>query len=315
MGDVLLSTPAIRAFKRSFPKVPLDVLVERIPAQPLQNNPDIDQIIIAPNRGSPLPKFLPLIRTLRANRYHTVVDFQSTPGSALLTKLTGAPNRIGYDRRYRTWAYRIAVIPETAPNYSSASKFKLLEPLGVLPPASTDKYALLPNLFPSETDNSAAANFLRDNGIVEGTPIIGLAPYCRRSWRMWSVDNWMQLIKAYSRLRRPIWLLFAAPNERELLTEFENLPDASVLWAGQDHLLKTAALMKHCRAVVGGENGLLHLAVAAGIPTFSIFCGKDEPGRWVPPGMIRHAAVDLRGSEPTDPADAALMLDMFLSYR
>ncbi len=294
MGDVLLATPAIQAFKKAFPTSQLDVLVERIPSQPLRNNPDIHQIIISPNRGSKAHGYLPVIRQLRRNRYDTVVDFQSTPGSALLARLTKAPTRIGFNRRMRSWAFTHPVTPEESPGYAPLPKFKLLENFGIAVPSLSDSEASLPRLYPDANCHKLADDFLVNAGIDQTSRIVGLAPYCRRDWRMWSVSNWCDLILESAKHSKTTWLLFAGPDEREVLRDLENLQGVRVIWVGMKDLLPAAAVMQKCQAVVTGENGLLHLAVAAGVPTFSIFCGRDAPGQWVPLEEGKHEAVDLR---------------------
>lgn len=291
MGDVLLATPAIRAFKKAYPTILIDVLVERIPSQPLHNNPDISRIIISPNRGSRIREYLPVILRLQRYKYQTVIDFQSTPGSALLARLTRAPVRVGFNRRMRSWAYTNAIEPGKTLAYAPLSKFKLLETFDVPPPSLSE---VLPRLYPTDDAKATAIEFLQKNSINEDHLLIGFAPYCRRDWRMWPIVKWRELLTSFSKRNNPTWLLFAAPNERESLMELENCAGVSIIWVGMDDLLEAAALMQKCRAVVSGENGLLHLAVAAEVPTFSIFCGRDAPKQWVPSKTKNHTALDLR---------------------
>ncbi|MGH9311322.1 MAG: glycosyltransferase family 9 protein, partial [Vicinamibacterales bacterium] len=47
IGDVVLSTPVIRALRRSFPEARLTYLVERDAAPVLAGNPRLDEVLIA----------------------------------------------------------------------------------------------------------------------------------------------------------------------------------------------------------------------------------------------------------------------------
>ncbi len=314
MGDVLLATPAIHAFKKAHPETAIDVLVEKIPAQPLRNNPDLRNVIIAPNRGSSISAYYPLIRILRQNKYQAVIDFQSTPGSALLVRLIRTPIRIGFERRMRSWAYTHTVKPENSASYAVLPKFNLLTHFIWNALRGEDSPDYLPQVFPHSTEFAAADQFLRQAEIKPDDIVLGLAPYCRREWRLWPVDKWRKLLVEYSKKNAITWLLFAGSNERESLKTLESIAGVRVIWVGMDDLLSVAALMSRCGVVVSGENGLLHLAVASGVPTFSIFCGRDEPCRWIPSNMKKHTALDLRGNgKENRPADVALALEAFLA--
>jgi len=310
MGDVLLATPAIRAFRKAHPTILIDVLVEHIPAQPLRNNPDISRIIISPNRGSSLREYLPIIQQLQRYKYQSAIDFQSTPGSALLAILTGAPERVGFNRRMRSWAYTKAVDPVAELAYAPLPKFRLLEHFGVPLPSSLTE--ILPRLYPTDSANDSATIFLEKYNLNENHLLLGLAPFCRRDWRMWPVAKWCELLTSFAKYNNATWLLFAAPNEREALVEIEKCAGVNVIWVGMSDLLDAAALMQKCRAVVSGENGLLHLAVAAEVPTFSIFCGRDAPKQWVPAGIKNHTALDLRNDGIDINKNVALELAEFV---
>lgn len=292
MGDVLLATPLVRAVRKALPATQIDVLAEAVPAQVLRNNPDISNVIVSPNRGAGIGDYLPLIKKLRATHYDLVIDGISTPGSALLTRLTGARFRIGYRLPRRTWAYTDPVIPNTEPSYAPLMKAPLLKPIW-LSLDQSDQASFLPRLYPTAED-SATGLQLQPQFDDSRTPI-GLAPYCRRASRMWAVENWVELVKGLSRKYHPRWLLFAAPSERPLLAPLETLEGVDLSWVGASDLLVAAGVMQRTRCLLGGENGLLHLAVAADVPTYTLFAGKDEPLRWVPPGIDQHSAVDLRG--------------------
>ena len=86
------------------------------------------------------------------------------------------------------------------------------------------------------------------------------------------------------------WLLFASGSERESLREIEMSTDFQILWVGAEHILDAATVMGSCRMVIGGDNGLMHVAVASGVPTLTIFQPYPgvDPAAGTPPGYARH---------------------------
>src|SRR3954464_4614731 len=107
IGDVVFTTPAVHALRRRFPDAHLAYLVEPAAAPIVAHNPHLDDVIVAPRqrgvRG--LLGDLALGRRLRAGRYDLAIDFHGGPRASLLTWLSGAPERLGYEIAGRGWMY------------------------------------------------------------------------------------------------------------------------------------------------------------------------------------------------------------------
>src|SRR5260221_3769876 len=107
IGDVVFTTPAIHALRRSFPDAHLTYIVEPAAAPVVRGNPHLDEVIVAARepgvRG--LLRDLALGRQLRARRFDIAIDFHGGPRASLLTWLSGAPIRVGYEVMGRTWMY------------------------------------------------------------------------------------------------------------------------------------------------------------------------------------------------------------------
>jgi ADP-heptose:LPS heptosyltransferase len=288
MGDMLLATPLIREIKARFPKCNLDVLSETLPSQVLRNNPHINRIHIAPGRKAPVKRYYSLIKQLRAANYKLVIDLLSTPGSAVITRLTGAPRRIGYRLRQRTWAYTDPIERGWRPVYNALTKFDLVKSIGIVPSN------LRPELFFNPTDREWCEKRLAELDIERAQTVVGLAPFCKRAKRMWEISNWIDLIKRIDQGINPVWLLFASESERDAIKEVETIQSIRVVWAGAPDIILAAGLMQRCKLLLTGENGLLHVAVAARVPTYSFFVGSDGPAQWLPPESKINTGFDLR---------------------
>ena len=107
IGDVVFTTPAVRALRRRFPDAHITYLVEPAAAPIVAGNPHLDEVIVAPRRPGigGLVADLALVRRLRARRFDLAIDFHGGPRASLLTWLSGAPVRIGYDVAGRSWMY------------------------------------------------------------------------------------------------------------------------------------------------------------------------------------------------------------------
>ncbi len=134
IGDVVFTTPAIRALRERFPDAHLTYIVEPAAAPIVLNNPLLNDVRIAPKRG--LIADLALGRSLRHERYDLAIDFHGGPRASLLTWLSGARERIGYDIPGRGWMYtrRVTRARELRPRHSVENQWDLLAALGVAAP-------------------------------------------------------------------------------------------------------------------------------------------------------------------------------------
>src|SRR3982074_404865 len=99
IGDVVFTTPAIHALRARFPDAHLAYIVEPAAAPIVAHNPHLNEVIVAPRargvRG--VADDIALGRRLRAERFDVAIDFHGGPRASLLTWLSGAPLRIGYE--------------------------------------------------------------------------------------------------------------------------------------------------------------------------------------------------------------------------
>ena len=107
IGDVIFTTPAIRAIRRRFPEAHLTYLVEPDAAPVLSGNLHLDEVVVAEPPDAPRRWLhdLALARRLRRERFDVAIDFHGGPRSSLLAWASGAPRRIGYQIVGRSWMY------------------------------------------------------------------------------------------------------------------------------------------------------------------------------------------------------------------
>src|SRR4029453_18976773 len=131
IGDVVFTTPLIRALKRTFPDAHLTYLVEPQALPVVRGNPHLGDVIVAPRRTGlwRIADDLRLSGRLRRERYDIVIDLHGGPRSAWLAWLSRAPMRIGYEIPGRTWMYTRAVARPRAlrQRHSVVNQWDLLE--------------------------------------------------------------------------------------------------------------------------------------------------------------------------------------------
>ena len=98
IGDVVFTTPLLRALRREYPAARLVYLIEADAAPVVRHNPHLDEVIVAP-RTHGLRRIvddLELSKQLRRRRFDIAIDLHGGPRSGWLTLASGARERIGY---------------------------------------------------------------------------------------------------------------------------------------------------------------------------------------------------------------------------
>jgi heptosyltransferase II len=131
MGDAILSLPLLAALRAALPHTELHYLAEPATLEMLAAQPEIDVRWSVPRGGAAM---LALALELRRQRFAAVIDLFCNPRSALLVRATGAPVRIGEDRRVRRHAYTLArhLVPGRT---AVLQHLDAMRGLGLLPPA------------------------------------------------------------------------------------------------------------------------------------------------------------------------------------
>jgi predicted lipopolysaccharide heptosyltransferase III len=294
IGDVVLSTPVIRALRRTFPDATLTYLVERDAAPVVAGNRDLDRIIVV-ERTRGLRRVLDdaaLAWQLRRERYDVVIDMHGGPRSSWLALATGARQRIGYDMPGRRWMYT-KTIPrarELRPRHSVLNQWDLLEGIDGWRGEAADP-ARDPVAMPidPEADRRIAAR-LRSAGVGAEHQLIVLHVSASNPFRRWPEPAFSEVVASlvsHSPDRRVV--LSSGPSDRLAADRIVAaaralLPEearARVIDFGEFDLAELRALVERSVLFIGGDTGPLHVAATTATPVVAIY-GPTLPERSTP---------------------------------
>lgn len=287
IGDVLMTTPAVRALKKRFRNAEITFLTE-VPADEIfRHNPYVAEILLH-NRQFGLKDFLKFISNLRRKRFDLVIDFFSNPRSALISFLSGAKYRIGFDFFGRAWFYTSKVNLTNKNLYTPLHKLQLLEPLGI----EDNDYQI--EFFCSKSDYEYADRLSKKLGISDDDFVIALCPVSRRAYRVWQAEKfaWIadKLIEKYEAKILFMW----GYNEEHFIANIKSkmkYADKTLDNYEIPTISQVRALFEKVNFCLTLDNGLRHIAIAANIPTVAVF-GQSNPYNWTPPESKLHKFVD-----------------------
>jgi lipopolysaccharide heptosyltransferase II len=286
LGDVVLSLPLVDAMMRAVPGVEIDYLTRRAGADLLCGDRRLARVI-ALDQG-PRASWR-VLRTLRARRYHAVIDLYSNPRSAWLSWLSGAPVRIGGDRRGRRRLYTHPVCVPRSIRAVTDVFLRYADPLGIAPVAGRPVIEL------TADERVAAGRRLAEAGAPRDAPRVGVHPGGKWPVKRWPAAGFVALIGRLQRELGAAVVLFTGPEERDATDRvLDGVGNAAIRLPAMG-VRETAAVIAELDGMVACDGGIMHVSVAVGTPTVGVF-GSSEPGVWFPYerwGPYRAAFIDV----------------------
>jgi heptosyltransferase-3 len=287
IGDVVLTTPAIKALKENYPSAEIFVLLRDYASELMEGCPWVDGVIPLKKDKGKLREEIgyqkDLLLGLRRKGFELAIDLRAGTRGAIVSFLSGATFRIG---RYRgdgkLWRNRLfthLIRPE-----NELSQYSTLHSLNILAPLELRIGDTSPQLTITEEKERSAANILRRQKVPIDKPIIALHPFSRWSYKEWPIRNYIRLIDHIGSRYGVSILITSSDDERGRAAEIvkESKIDVYSL-AGKTSIGELAGVLKRCSLLIGIDSAPVHIAAAVGIPTVTIF-GPSSPVNWAPRG-------------------------------
>ncbi len=287
LGDTLHLIPALWEIKRHYPDAPLHVLTSPLGAEVLRLAPCADRLWpleIHPQRRR-LGEQIALIRALRRERFDLAFSLNGSERSTIFTGLSGARHRFG-QRGHRQHFWNRWLIddwaPQPDPDVTVLERYRqTLAACG---------FTLQPTRFDLRMDGDAAkwAEPLVPRGAVH-VSINSANPL-----KEWPLEHYAEALRAVWQAEPQLPIVVSAganEREQERLRKFIVLVnDARLLTLpGKPGITQLAAVVQRCRLHVGPDSGVVHLAVALGVPTISFFREQGAYKCWLPVGATHRA--------------------------
>ena len=284
LGDSVHLVPALWEIKRHYPAAQLHTLSAAVGAELLGLAPCVDRAWAFPlsPQSPPWWRHWDIFGALRREEFDAAFNFSGADRTIFLTALTGAKWRLAHEGGRRHFWNRWLIgnwVPrqgQTSPVYEQ--RRQVLAAAGFsLEPA---RFELSVPVKARESAASIPANSIHFS-INASTPL-----------KEWPLENWVELAGLILKSDPAVQLVAtSAANVRET-ARLDRLaaavPEARLLCLPGLNIGQLAGLLQHCRLHVGADSGVLHLAAALGIGTFTLF--RKYPGlkEWLPPAGPQH---------------------------
>ena len=302
IGDILLTTPLVRALARRHPEAKLVYVTKRAMAPLVADNPHLTDVVTL-EPGEPMRH---LARRLRALAPTHGLDLHGSVRSASLRLLVRC-RWSGYRKRKLARALLIGTKLDAyrrrAPGPVAERYFEAARRLDTQPDGGPPEFCL----GPGATDR--AGRWLAERGLA-GARLAALAPGAAHATKRWPVAHWSALAERLGTAGyRPV--VVGGPEDRGLAQQLvaEGAGNAVASAAGEFSLQETGALLARARVVVSGDTGVMHMATAVGTPVVALFGPTVSQFGFFPyraPAAVLERALDCRPCSATGTAACPL---------
>jgi len=288
VGDVIRTLPAVQALKQQLPSS-ITWIVEEPSKTFLESQPEIDEVILFPRKRwvkgirsirkvkKTILEMIRFILNLRKKKFDIVLDFHGILKSGLLSFFSGAPQRVGFGRRW-----------------SKEGNFLFSNIRVNLPEERINRYQrnliLLNGIGLNKIDQSYQFHIPQEDRVYVDSffsqlpkpirkPLIAIHPGSspKTVYKRWMPERYGELADRLIRELKATVLFTWGPEELEGIKEIQSkMKELSFLAPRTESLTQLAEIYRRCDLYIGGDTGPTHIASLVKVPVVVIF-GPTDP--------------------------------------
>ena len=298
IGDSVMSLAALRELRRLFPDHHLALLVRPWVRGVFEEAGLVDEIIPLEATQSTLGLLIQLPGKIR--HFDTAVLFQNAFQAALLTRLAGIPERIGYNTDGRA----LLLTRRARPRIKQLKRHQIYYYLDLLYQTGLSSHDYLHDphfkpdihLNPTEVGVRKAEQLLGEAGISDHRPLILINPGAYYgSAKRWFTDRYAALADRLLEEGHAEVLLIGSAGEGPIAEEIQTFMKQRLkILTGKTDLPTLIGLLSRCDLLLTNDSGPMHLAAALDTPQIALLGSTDEvaTGPFSPRAQVIHKHVE-----------------------
>ena len=270
IGDVILSTPILRALKNKFPDSTISLLTFANAVESVGELPYIDNILIYDKR---LSTSLKIVKHIWHYDLALMLDYSYRP--AFLAYVAQIPIRVGVKHKRASLLSHGVEEDPLLDEYYEPYNFSNVLKRGIGLDLITDDLEKIDISPGSNADKRHVERLLQSHGL-DNEHFVAVAPFTAFAPKDWPLDNYRILIhKIQSQFQLPVVLLGTQQHAERV----RDLPAINLF--GQTTFIQMSEVIRRAKLLVGSCSGHTHVAAAVSTPAVVLY-GPGSAKRWFP---------------------------------
>jgi lipopolysaccharide heptosyltransferase II len=276
IGDLVMLSPAIHALRSSYPDSEISILGQPASIAVYKQHPGITELIpFDRSRGDlNIPAFMQAVKTLRSRRFDLGIVSHNSFGSALMTRLGGVRQRIGYSAEGRDFLLSRAVRGSTEREHLISNKLRLIAALGIEVEDRREEVFINEEAAKAWIKDKLGPNFGRNR------PIVTISLGSTVDHKQWTGSELNRLLNMLP-VNGCDLVFVGTPKERALFEGVYSYNNTVVDLVGETTIEELTWVLDRAALHIGPDSGPMHLAIGRGTPVIALFGGTD-PARCGP---------------------------------
>jgi len=287
LGDLVLTTPAIKALRSAYPDAYIAMIVRPYTEDVVKDSPYLDEVILYDKYGShkSLWAAFKFAMEIRKRRFDRAIIFHPTNRMHITAYIANIPRRIGYDNKLGfLLTDRIKHTKHLGIKHERDYTLDMLKALGI---ESDEKELFIPI---DDNSISQVESIIADNGIKKNERFMVMHPGASCASKIWPSERFAKLADILIERHHIKIIVVGGRGEKDVFCADavrKFMQNDAVFLTGQLSLRTLAALIMRSILFISNDSGPVHVATAVGVPVIDIF-GRGQPGlsplRWGPLG-------------------------------
>ena len=268
LGDLVLTTPLIRAVRQLFPDSRIDALVIPQTLDIIRHNPHLSNFYTFDKRGNKKQSFIETVDTLKKVKYDLAISPHRSLTSMRILLKSAVPRRIGF----------CAGLPSLLLTDRVRYRQDILEinrNLSLISPLHQNTFDIQTEISITPQAQDTAREMLAQ--IPARSYCIAVAPGSVWPTKRWPEEHFVNLLSRFAD-EAVTFVMIGSPTEQDLcqrIIDKSNCKNA-INTAGSTSLLQAAALIQLCDLFAGNDSGTLHIANAVQTDVIAFFGPTDR---------------------------------------
>ncbi|MBI1939820.1 MAG: glycosyltransferase family 9 protein [Ignavibacteriales bacterium] len=264
LGDAVLTLPMIQELKNLYSNSEIDVLCIPSTAEIFSNSPFVSRVFVYDKKGGQksLVSLLKLIIELKSFHYTKIYSPHRSFRSTIIARFANAKETFSFDKSSFSFLYKHKMKYDNTKHEVARN----LELIGF--DFARRDWKILPLIKITPNVKNTIEKFSGD----ENKKYIAIAPGSLWDTKKYPQEYFLEVSKNLA--EKNFFLFFIGGQaDKELCEKLSSyLPDSSTALAGKLSIIESIALLQKCSLLISNDSAPTHLAMAADIPTLTIYC-------------------------------------------
>jgi lipopolysaccharide heptosyltransferase II len=281
LGDVVLSSAALREIRQGFPQAEITLVVGPWAKDIVRDLPFCNHLIVhrcfffsffRGDKKIRVKEELDFLKKIRQTKYDLGIDLRGDLLSIIPLFLSKTKFRFAKAGRGGGFLLtHLVKWDKTKIKHEKDKTLKLVEALGI----SIKNRDL--ELDIQQEDLKYIKRYLSEKGINQSDFIVSIAPCSLFYWKSWKRERFAKVASGIDKNYNAKVILIGSREEKDVLDKIQRMADCQIInTAGQLSLSQVAVLISLSAVFIGNDSGLIHIAAAVKTPMIQLF-GPGQP--------------------------------------